>query len=148
MMTWIWLGAVVVFGALEAATAGLVSIWFVCGAVAALLSTFLGAALWLQTALFLVVSAVTLAATRPLVRKMSAKAVPTNLDHWLPRPGDGGHRQRVRHRRGVCRRQDLDRPQQRRLRHPHRNEGDGGADGRREAVRHAGADALRHKMKK
>ena len=36
MMTWIWLGAVVVFGALEAATAGLVSIWFVCGAVAAL----------------------------------------------------------------------------------------------------------------
>ena len=83
MMTWIWLGAVVVFGALEAATAGLVSIWFVCGAVAALLSTFLGAALWLQTALFLVVSAVTLAATRPLVRKMSAKAVPTNLDRAI-----------------------------------------------------------------
>ena len=68
MMTWIWLGAVVVFGALEAATAGLVSIWFMCGAVAALLSTFLGAALWLQTA---------------LVRKMSAKAVPTNLDRAI-----------------------------------------------------------------
>lgn len=83
MMTWIWLGAVIIFGVLEAATAGLVSIWFVCGAVAALLSAFLGAALWLQAALFLVVSAVTLAVTRPLVRKLSAKAVPTNLDRAI-----------------------------------------------------------------
>ena len=28
MMNWIWLGAVVAFGVLEAATAALVSIWF------------------------------------------------------------------------------------------------------------------------
>ena len=83
MMNWIWLGAMIVFGILEAATAGLVSIWFVCGSVAALLATFLGAALWLQVVLFLAVSAVTLAATRPLVRKMSAKAVPTNLDRAI-----------------------------------------------------------------
>ena len=40
MMNWIWLGAMIVFGILEAATAGLVSIWFVCGSVAALLATF------------------------------------------------------------------------------------------------------------
>ena len=58
-------------------------IWFVCGSVAALLATFLGAALWLQVVLFLSVSAITLAATRPLVRKMSAKAVPTNLDRAI-----------------------------------------------------------------
>lgn len=64
MMNWIWLGAMIVFGILEAATAGLVSIWFVCGSVAALLATFLGAALWLQVVLFLSVSAITLAATR------------------------------------------------------------------------------------
>ena len=83
MMNWIWLGAMIVFGILEAATAGLVSIWFVCGSIAALLATFLGAALWLQVVLFLAVSAVTLAATRPLVRKMSAKAVPTNLDRAI-----------------------------------------------------------------
>ena len=83
MMIWIWLGAVILFGILEAATAGLVSIWFVCGAVAALLSALLGAALWLQTALFLAVSAITLAVTRPLVRKMSAKTVPTNLDRAI-----------------------------------------------------------------
>ena len=83
MMSWIWLGAVVFFGILEAATAGLVSIWFVCGAVTALLAAFLGAALWLQIALFLVVSAVTLAATRPLVKKMKTEAVPTNLDRAI-----------------------------------------------------------------
>ena len=83
MMTWIWLGAVVIFGVLEAVTAGLVSIWFVCGAIAALLGTFLGAALWLQAALFRVVSAVTLAVTRPLVRKLGAKTVPTNLDRAI-----------------------------------------------------------------
>ena len=83
MMSWIWLGAVVFFGIVEAVTAGLVSIWFVCGAVAALLAAFLGAALWLQIALFLVVSAVTLAATRPLVKKMKTEAVPTNLDRAI-----------------------------------------------------------------
>ena len=53
MMNWIWLGAVVAFGVLEAATAALVSIWFVGGAAVALLASFLGAALWLQIALFL-----------------------------------------------------------------------------------------------
>ena len=33
MMNWIWLGAVVAFGVLEAATAALVSIWFVGGEI-------------------------------------------------------------------------------------------------------------------
>lgn len=32
-MIWIWLGAAVVFGILEAMTAGLISVWFVAGAV-------------------------------------------------------------------------------------------------------------------
>lgn len=36
MMNWIWLGAVVAFGVLEAATAALVSIWFVGGAAVTL----------------------------------------------------------------------------------------------------------------
>jgi len=66
MMNWIWLGAVVAFGVLEAATAALVSIWFVGGAAVALLASFLGAALWLQIALFLAVSVGILAAVRPL----------------------------------------------------------------------------------
>ena len=56
MMTIIWIAAIIIFGIAEAATAGLVSIWFVVGAVAALVATELGAALWLQFAVFLVVS--------------------------------------------------------------------------------------------
>ena len=36
-MTFVWIAAIVIFGIAEAATAGLVSIWFVAGAVAALL---------------------------------------------------------------------------------------------------------------
>ena len=70
MMNWIWLGAVVAFGVLEAATAVLVSIWFVGGAAVALLASFLGAALWLQIALFLAVSVLLLIFTRPICRRI------------------------------------------------------------------------------
>ena len=83
MMNWIWLAAVLIFGVLEAVTAALVSIWFVGGSVAALIASLLGAPLWSQLALFLTVSIVILAATRPLVKKMSGKVVPTNLDRVL-----------------------------------------------------------------
>ena len=84
MMTIIWIAAIIIFGIAEAATAGLVSIWFVVGAVAALVATELGAALWLQFAVFLVVSILALIATRPLARKMLDKTiVPTNADRVL-----------------------------------------------------------------
>lgn len=76
-------GAVVAFGVLEAATAALVSIWFVGGAAVALLASFLGAALWLQIALFLAVSVGILAAVRPLMKRANAKTVPTNLDRVI-----------------------------------------------------------------
>ena len=84
MMTIIWIAAIILFGIAEAATAGLVSIWFVAGAVAALVATELGAALWFQFATFLVVSILALTATRPLARKMLDKTiVPTNADRVL-----------------------------------------------------------------
>ena len=84
MELWLWLGAMVVFGAVEALTAGLVSIWFVIGAAAALVGALLGAGLGVQTALFVGVSALALAVTRPLVRRFaSGKAVPTNADRVL-----------------------------------------------------------------
>ena len=87
-MIWVWLAAAVVFGIVEALTAGLVSIWFVAGSAAALIGAFLGAGLGVQVALFVAVSAAALAVTRPLVRRYTAgKAVPTNLDRVL---GDSG----------------------------------------------------------
>ena len=84
VMMLIWLGAIVVFGIAEAATAGLVSIWFVGGAVAALLTASFGGPLWLQFLLFLGVSAVLVVATRPIARRMLEKTItPTNADRVL-----------------------------------------------------------------
>ena len=59
-------------------------IWLGAGAVAALVAAVAGAGLWVQLILFLAVSAATLAATRPLVKKLTAnKSVPTNADRVL-----------------------------------------------------------------
>lgn len=87
VMVLIWIGAIIVFGVAEAATAGLVSIWFVGGAAAALVAAGLHAALWVQFTLFLAVSIVLLIATRPLARRMREKVVPTNLDRVLEHTG-------------------------------------------------------------
>ena len=80
-MIWLWLGAVVVFGIAEAMTTALVSIWFAVGALAALLSAFLHAGIPLQLVVFVTVSALALALTRPLVKKYQLdRAIPTNAD--------------------------------------------------------------------
>ena len=84
IMLWIWLAAAVVFGAVEAATAGLVSSWFVAGAVAAFLGALADLSVLVQLCLFVAVSALALVLTRPLVRKVAAgKAVATNADRVL-----------------------------------------------------------------
>lgn len=84
MMVWIWLGAVAVFGILEAITAALVSIWFVAGAVVALLAAMAGASMLVQIVLFVIVSGITLAAVRPMARRISrSKITPTNADRLV-----------------------------------------------------------------
>ena len=84
MSTIIWIAAIVIFGVAEAATAGLTSIWFVLGSVAALIAAICNGPVWLQIALFFVVSIATLAATRPLVTKLMKKDIkPTNADRVL-----------------------------------------------------------------
>ena len=76
-----WIVLLVVLLIVEAATVQLVTIWFAIGAAAALIARICGAAQWV---LFLVVSAVTLAATRPLVRKITKqKTQPTNADRCI-----------------------------------------------------------------
>lgn len=72
------------FAAGEAATVGLVSLWFAGGALAAMLAASLSAELWLQITVFLVVSAVLLYFTRPIVKKLLAgKNKETNLDRII-----------------------------------------------------------------
>ena len=84
MSTIIWIVAIVIFGVAEAVTAGLTSIWFVLGGVAALIAAICNGPVWLQIALFFVVSIATLAATRPLVARLMKKDIkPTNADRVL-----------------------------------------------------------------
>lgn len=85
-MTTVWVIAMVVFLVVEAITVGLASIWFAVGALAAMFTAMVGAVLWVQLAVFLVVSAVTLYFTRPLVKKyVNAKVQPTNADMLIGR---------------------------------------------------------------
>ena len=65
----VWLVLLLLFAVGEAATVGLTSIWFAAGALAALIAALLGWALWIQIALFLIVSLLCLAAVRPLAKK-------------------------------------------------------------------------------
>lgn len=65
----VWLGLLILFALVEAATVGLISIWFAAGALVALLSTFFTDSVWIQIGIFLVVSAVALALMRPLASK-------------------------------------------------------------------------------
>lgn len=77
----VWLVLMVVFLAAEASTVSMVSLWFAAGALIALLTALAGGPAWLQTLLFLAVSAGLLLALRPLVEKyLSPKLTATNVD--------------------------------------------------------------------
>ena len=83
-MNWaaiVWLILTVVFLIAEAATVTVISLWFAAGSLAAMVTALLGGGIWLQTGVFLVVSAIALTALRPLVRKfLTPKLTATNVD--------------------------------------------------------------------
>ena len=80
----IWLGLLILFGIGEAVTVGLTSIWFAAGSLAALIVALLGGPLWLQIALFIVISALCMLAIRPLARKyLNSQVEPTNADRII-----------------------------------------------------------------
>lgn len=82
----VWIVLMIVFLAVEAITPGLTSIWFGLGAAVALISAFMGAPIWLQAVLFLIVSIVALVFTRPLAREYVNKRVQaTNADRVIGR---------------------------------------------------------------
>ncbi|MBE6991471.1 MAG: NfeD family protein [Ruminococcaceae bacterium] len=79
-----WLAAIVVFAVLEAATAALVSIWFVVGSVVGLILALFGIEFQIQFLVFLIVSALVLAVVRPIARKyLTPKKVSTNYDRYI-----------------------------------------------------------------
>lgn len=79
-----WLAAIVVFAVLEAATAALVSIWFVVGSVAGLILALCDVGFWTQFLVFLIISALVLAVVRPIAKKyLTPKKVSTNYDRYI-----------------------------------------------------------------
>ena len=86
LMWLIWIGLMVVFAIVEASTVSMVSLWFIGGSLGGLIVTLLGGGLWLQIAVFLVVSVALLACLRPFVRKyVTPKKTATNVDMVLGR---------------------------------------------------------------
>lgn len=84
----VWFLAAGVLAVIEAITLGLTSIWFAGGAVGAAVAAMLGAPLIVQVIVFLVLSTILLAVTRPLVKKrLNAKTEKTNVDALIGQTG-------------------------------------------------------------
>ena len=78
-MLWLWIGLIVLFVIIEAATVQLVTIWFAIGSVAGLIACAAGLEIWIQFLIFAVVSAVALA-----VKKFTkGRKQPTNADRYI-----------------------------------------------------------------
>lgn len=86
----LWMVLMVVFIVVEASCPfHLVSVWFAFGSLVAMIAALLGAQLWLQISLFLVIACALLALMFPLVKKMvRPNLVKTNVDAII---GTRGH---------------------------------------------------------
>lgn len=83
-MAYVWLAAAVILGILEAGTFNLVSVWFAGGAVVAFFTSLFGGGIYLQLTLFVIVSAILLAALRPMaMKRIAVKPSRTNADRIL-----------------------------------------------------------------
>ena len=79
-----WLAAAVIFGVVELITAPLICIWFCGGALVAALVGYFTNSMLVSTVVFVLVSALLLVLTRPLVKsKIAPKVQPTNADRII-----------------------------------------------------------------
>ena len=80
---WIWLGIFVLTVILEASTQDFVSIWFSVGSLVAIAISY-SAPFWVELIVFVVISAMALIFTRPLVKKLMDRTVrKTNSDDFV-----------------------------------------------------------------
>lgn len=85
-MIYVWIAVFIISIIVEIATVQLVSVWFAVGALAAFAAVLCGAQqLWVQLMIFVIVSFVALAVTRPLVKRLNKrnKPEPTNADMYI-----------------------------------------------------------------
>ena len=76
-----WMAVTVLLSVIEAVTANLVTVWFAVGAFGAVIAAAAGASTPIQVAVFVLLSAVSLAFTRPIMKKVTKKTgEATNAD--------------------------------------------------------------------
>lgn len=86
-MTWfVWLAAFVILVGIETATMALTTIWFAGGAIAAFFMALAGMSIYVQLAVFLIVSCGLLFFTRPFaLRFVNKNTVKTNVEGLIGR---------------------------------------------------------------
>ncbi|MBO5422124.1 MAG: NfeD family protein [Clostridia bacterium] len=83
-MLWLWIALIVAFVVIEAVTVQLVTIWFAVGSIGGLIASALNLDIWIQVLVFVAVSAITLLATRPFVKRFTgSRKEPMNADRYI-----------------------------------------------------------------
>lgn len=81
-----WLIVLIICIGIEIPTMGLTTIWFAGGALAAIFAAIVGAPIWLQAVIFIVVSLLLLFFTRPIaVKYFNKDRVKTNVESMVGR---------------------------------------------------------------
>ena len=84
----LWIAAIVIFSIIELNTFNMVTIWFVTGSVAALISSLFGIDLIYQLWIFTIVTIISLIVTKPIVKKkIAVKKTSTNADRIIGMKG-------------------------------------------------------------
>lgn len=84
----LWLGFLVLMIIIEAATVNLVTLWFGVGALIAFIISLIGAPLWLQIVVFMLVSVLSLAFLFPIAKnKLKIGKAKTNVDGMIGKTG-------------------------------------------------------------
>ncbi len=87
-MLFVWLGVIIVTLVIEIITQGLTTIWFSIGAAVAAIVNNWAPPLWVQIAVFCVVSIVFMLLARPFAQRMMRNTItPTNIDQLLQEEG-------------------------------------------------------------
>ncbi|KNY25585.1 NfeD family protein [Pseudobacteroides cellulosolvens] len=83
-----WLILAVVLGIIEASSFNLITIWFSIGAVAAMISSLFGVPFIYQVVIFIMMSALLLYFTKPLIKKfLNVRKEKTNADRIIGEKG-------------------------------------------------------------
>ena len=87
-MLFVWLGIIILTLLIEIITQGLTTIWFSIGAAVAAIVNNWAPPLWIQIAVFCIVSILFMLLARPFAQRMMRNVItPTNIDQLLQEEG-------------------------------------------------------------